>query len=307
MGPGMWATSPGPRSHGRVASPYRLGVRRDTGVVTPRPAPRRLTPRGRVVLGLVGALLVVGSLAIARAVLHGPPDCTVRADGRTVDLDRRQAERAATWSTTSSGGRSAARLDASALARDLAISATDARAVVAAFTGRVPAAVTCRHGGAATSETDRLDSHGLTPRAEAVREDLRARFPGVPLGGFAPGGVHTGHMPGSAHYEGRAIDAFVRPVNPQQGAWLGARGVLRRERRSTVDQHGHLRRPDLDRASRRGRLAALHRGDGRQAACRRTHPRAPRPRARRRGGLSGGAGRSRDPGPRTPVRATGCA
>jgi len=215
MGPGMWATSPGPRSHGRVASPYRLGVRRDTGVVTPRPAPRRLTPRGRVVLGLVGALLVVGSLAIARAVLHGPPDCTVRADGRTVDLDQRQAERAATWSTTSSGGRSAARLDASALARDLAISATDARAVVAAFTGRVPAAVTCRHGGAATSETDRLDSHGLTPRAEAVREDLRARFPGVPLGGFAPGGVHTGHMPGSAHYEGRAIDAFVRPVNPR--------------------------------------------------------------------------------------------
>ncbi|MBA3780587.1 MAG: hypothetical protein H0X12_01895, partial [Nocardioides sp.] len=28
-----------------------------------------------------------------------------------------------------------------------------------------------------------------------------------------PGGVTSGHMVGSAHYEGRAIDVFVRPIN----------------------------------------------------------------------------------------------
>jgi hypothetical protein len=38
-------------------------------------------------------------------------------------------------------------------------------------------------------------------------------FGDLPLGGFAPGGVTDGHMPGSAHYEGRAIDVFVRPVS----------------------------------------------------------------------------------------------
>jgi hypothetical protein len=33
------------------------------------------------------------------------------------------------------------------------------------------------------------------------------------MGGFQPGGVTEGHMEGSAHYEGRAVDIFVRPVN----------------------------------------------------------------------------------------------
>jgi hypothetical protein len=38
-------------------------------------------------------------------------------------------------------------------------------------------------------------------------------FGDLPLGGFAPGGVGTGHMRGSAHYDGRAVDIFFRPVN----------------------------------------------------------------------------------------------
>ena len=40
-------------------------------------------------------------------------------------------------------------------------------------------------------------------------------FPRQPLGGFEPGGVSTGHMEGSAHYEGRAVDVFVRPINAE--------------------------------------------------------------------------------------------
>jgi len=207
--------------------------------VTPRRPQRQLafTPRGWVALGVAAALLVAVAVVVVRVVLHGPPDCTVEVSGRTVDLDQRQAERAAALSTRSSGPRPVASPDPGALARALSISAEDARAVAEAFSGVVPAAVTCRHGGATTSETDGLDAHGLTPRAEAVREDLRARFPGVPLGGFAPGGVHTGHMPGSAHYEGRAIDAFVRPVSPRntQRGWALAQYLVANAARLSID------------------------------------------------------------------------
>ena len=35
------------------------------------------------------------------------------------------------------------------------------------------------------------------------------------MGGFAPGGVSSGHMSGSAHYEGRAVDIFVRPISAE--------------------------------------------------------------------------------------------
>jgi len=55
---------------------------------------------------------------------------------------------------------------------------------------------------------------GLAARGEGVRLVLGDLFGDRPLGGFAPGGVSTGHMEGSAHYEGRAVDVFVRPVNP---------------------------------------------------------------------------------------------
>ncbi len=89
----------------------------------------------------------------------------------------------------------------------------DARALASALSGNSPAAFWCDlEGGAPSSDEDLTDS-GLTARAEAVRLDLLARFGDVELGGFASDGVSTGHMEGSAHYEGRAIDAFVRPVN----------------------------------------------------------------------------------------------
>ena len=48
------------------------------------------------------------------------------------------------------------------------------------------------------------------------------------MGGFAPGGVSSGHSPGSAHYEGRAVDVFVRPVtvpNRQHG-WAVAQYLV---------------------------------------------------------------------------------
>ena len=89
----------------------------------------------------------------------------------------------------------------------------DARALASALTGYSPAAFSCDlDGGAPSADEDLVDS-GLTARADAVREDLLERFGALDLGGFAPGGVSSGHMEGSAHYDGRAIDVFFRPIN----------------------------------------------------------------------------------------------
>jgi hypothetical protein len=89
----------------------------------------------------------------------------------------------------------------------------DARALASALTGNSRAAFSCRLGGEPGEVNPVLVASGLTARAEVVRAELAAMFD-PPLGGFAPDGVSTGHMEGSAHYDGRAVDAFVRPVNP---------------------------------------------------------------------------------------------
>ena len=56
---------------------------------------------------------------------------------------------------------------------------------------------------------------GLTLRADGVRLAMRSVFGKQSLGSFDPDGVESGHMDGSAHYEGRAIDIFFRPITPE--------------------------------------------------------------------------------------------
>jgi hypothetical protein len=90
----------------------------------------------------------------------------------------------------------------------------DARTLASALTGNSPRAFSCRIGGEPDETSGDLTDSGLTDRAEKVRLAVADLFGEQPLGGFAPGGVSSGHMEGSAHYDGRAIDVFVRPVNP---------------------------------------------------------------------------------------------
>ena len=111
----------------------------------------------------------------------------------------------------------------------------DARALASALTGNSPEGFSCRLDDS-DDGTTALKGSGLTARADAVRRDLLALFPDLPLGGFAPGGVSTGHMEGSAHYEGRAIDV-VRPagLGGQQETRLGDRAVPRQPGRPAGD------------------------------------------------------------------------
>ena len=90
----------------------------------------------------------------------------------------------------------------------------DARVLASALTGNSPGGFWCTVDDDRDTQSADLDRAGLTRRAADVRADLTRTFGDLPLGGFAPGGVTDGHMPGSAHYEGRALDVFVRPVSP---------------------------------------------------------------------------------------------
>ncbi|MBM0126120.1 hypothetical protein [Pimelobacter simplex] len=89
----------------------------------------------------------------------------------------------------------------------------DGRALASALTGHSPATFSCDLGGGAPTANAELVASGLTPRADTVRTELLTRFGRLQLGGFEPDGVSDGHMEGSAHYDGRAIDVFVRPIN----------------------------------------------------------------------------------------------
>ena len=92
---------------------------------------------------------------------------------------------------------------------------TDARVLASALTGQSPHAFSCRVDGDVPTTRARLGGDGLTHRADRVRREVEAVFGRQSLGGFAPGGVDSGHMKGSAHYDGRAVDIFERPVTPQ--------------------------------------------------------------------------------------------
>ncbi len=92
--------------------------------------------------------------------------------------------------------------------------AEDARALASALTGySAGGQFTCVVRNGSDLARQRPRDNGLTRRADAVRRDVTRAFGDLPLGGFAPGGVREGHQEGSTHYEGRAVDIFVRPIN----------------------------------------------------------------------------------------------
>ena len=113
--------------------------------------------------------------------------------------------------------------------------ADGARALASALTGYSPGGFSCV--AEVDGDQEAPGSTGLTPRAEVVREDVENAFGDLALGGFAPDGVTTGHMEGSAHYDGRAIDIFVRPITDEnrRRGWAIAQYLVANAERLTLD------------------------------------------------------------------------
>jgi hypothetical protein len=225
----------------------------------------QLTRRGRLTVTVSVVVLLLASIAAyvltrtsvgtALGVPVAPPPCTVTVDGATREWSREQAMTATTVSGVgvrlgaSVNGVAAAVEAALASSTDAAMDPTAARAVyrtlpdratprpdsvrlARALLGYEGRALTCtvtsfRLGeGPPREDPGRL---GLTPRAETMRVAMREVFGKQTLGGFEPRGVDSGHIDGSAHYEGRAIDAFLRPITAEnkrrgwaQAAWAVA-------------------------------------------------------------------------------------
>jgi hypothetical protein len=115
--------------------------------------------------------------------------------------------------------------------------AADGRALASALTGYSRARFSCVVDDPGSASSQAPGGNGLTPRADRVRRDLRKAFGSLPLGGYDAGGVSTGHMKGSAHYEGRAVDVFVRPISAahKRTGWAIASYLVAHAARLEID------------------------------------------------------------------------
>ena len=100
---------------------------------------------------------------------------------------------------------------AGAVARLWPAQAGTATLIGAALRGQAGIALACV-ARLQPADVQTMTADGLTVRANTMWDAIKRTFGPLPAGGFMPGGVRSGHVPGSAHYEGRAIDFFYRPV-----------------------------------------------------------------------------------------------
>ncbi len=191
---------------------------------------------GIVLVLVLSALVVLGNPLRWLPGLPGASDCTARVRGTEVGLDSQQAQRAASVAARSVRLGVPMRTTTVAVADAIDSSPADGRVVATALTGRARAAFTCGHGGGLDAASPELGPQGLTARAAVVRRDLDRAFGRQSVGGFAPGGVSAGHMRGSAHYAGRAVDVFFRPVDARNRArgWAVAHYLVAHAERLAV-------------------------------------------------------------------------
>jgi hypothetical protein len=181
---------------------------------------------------LIGAVLVcLGGCSAVEEHLGDP--CTVQVAGDVRDLDRATAMAATTIAAVGSRNGVSEASVAAVLEQVLAGDATvtdpetaatayasvptdvrpsnDSLLLARVLLGADGPTLTCRASVKPTG-TQEEAANGLTPRAGSMLGRLEATFGDLPTGGYAPGGVNSGHVDGSAHYDGRAVDVFFRPV-----------------------------------------------------------------------------------------------
>lgn len=183
---------------------------------------------------LVVSLLLLGMLALA-PVLLGPglpevlrrgtdilrgPECLVQTSEGEVELTRDEARLATTAAALSAPGTETP--DTSGI--DPAVMQRLAHGPVE----DAGPSLTCRGPAATDLREQVMTATGLTPRAEQLREAMGKVFGAQSLGGFAPGGINQGHGADSAHYNGRAIDIFFRPVSEEnrRKGWMLAHWLV---------------------------------------------------------------------------------
>jgi len=96
----------------------------------------------------------------------------------------------------------------------------DARVLASAMSGNSEAALYCTFS-ASSYEIQEAGADGLTPRTNTVLTEMTAAFGELSVGGFDPDGISTGHIEGSAHYDGRAIDIFFEPHDDPESDQAG--------------------------------------------------------------------------------------
>jgi hypothetical protein len=108
--------------------------------------------------------------------------------------------------------------------------------VVAAVAGVDRAALSCRiddavglASGSGSYPPETMGADGLTSRARAAVVAVTRAFGVTDIGGYCPGGCRSGHIPGSDHYTGHAVDIMLTPmtetnraIGDQIAAWLVA-------------------------------------------------------------------------------------
>jgi hypothetical protein len=156
-------------------------------------------------------------------------DCWMQATTGNVTMTTGQAQDLTTGAARAlRRGRSAADF-AGTVGNTLQVEADVARAVARGLLGATDAArLSCAVSRGAV-EPEKIGPTGLTARAAQVRRAWTRVFGPLAAGGFARGGITRGHVDNSAHYEGRAIDVFFRPLDSvaqRQRGWVFAQWVV---------------------------------------------------------------------------------
>ena len=106
-----------------------------------------------------------------------------------------------------------------------------AQALVGGITGAKASSLTCQtHAELVAASghesgdfpTEQIGADGLTPRTRTAMHAVIEAFGVTDVGGFCPGGCTTGHITGSDHYTGHAVDFMLLPMN-QANRELGDR------------------------------------------------------------------------------------